>query len=142
VDAAFAHRLGAVCDEWNSFASTHQYPGSTHPQAATVVELPKIGSWIDSLTINHELVARTTALGTPTSGATAWARVLEDFARYEKAVATAAAAAKEADLQAWQPAEASWSAARESVSSDLLLAGIGGRSSCALPFIRPAGHGN
>jgi len=68
VDSAFAKKLGALCNEWNAFASSHQYPGAANPQAATVEELPKIGAWLDSLTINHELVARTTGLGTPGDG--------------------------------------------------------------------------
>jgi hypothetical protein len=141
VDSAFAKKLGALCNDWNSFASTHPYPGTANPQSATVEELPKIGAWIDSLTINHELVVKATGLGTPATGSTAWARVLEDFAQYEKAVATAAAAAKAGSLQRWQSAEASWSAARDTVREDLLKAGIGAQSSCSLPFIRPASHG-
>jgi hypothetical protein len=141
VDSAFAKRLNALCNDWNTFASSHQYPGAANPQAATVEELPKIGAWLDSLTINHELVTRATGLGTPATGTTAWARVLEDFAQYEKAVTTAAAAAKTANLQRWQSAEASWAAARDTVREDLLKAGIGAQSSCSLPFIRPASHG-
>ena len=100
VDAAFAKKMEALCNDWNSFASTHQYPGAANPQAATVEELPKIGAWIDSLPINHDLVTRAAGLGTPAAGATAWARVLVDFARYEKSVAAAAAAAKAGNLQA------------------------------------------
>jgi len=141
VDSAFAKKLGALCNEWNAFASSHQYPGAANPQAATVEELPKIGAWLDSLTINHELVARTTGLGTPAMGTAAWARVLDDFAQYEKAVTAAAAAAKTQNVQRWQSAEASWAAARDTVREDLLKAGIGGQSSCSLPFIRPASHG-
>ena len=141
VDAAFAKKMGALCNEWNSFASNHQYPGVANPQAATVEELPKIAAWIDSLTINHELLAKSTALGTPATGQASWARVLDDFASYEKAVATAATAAKSGGLQAWQSAETSWSAARDTVREDLLKVGIGGQSSsCTLPFIRPAAH--
>lgn len=140
VDSAFAKKLNTLCNDWNSFASTHQYPGGAGPQAATVEELPKIAAWLDSLTINHELVAKATGLGTPATGGTAWARVLEDFARYEKAVATAAAAAKTGSLERWQSAEASWSAARDTVREDLLKAGIGAQSSCSLPFARPVGH--
>jgi hypothetical protein len=140
VDTAFANKLGALCNEWNIFASTHQYPGGANPQAATVEELPKIGAWIDSLTINHELLVKATALGTPATGQGSWARVLEDFASYEKAVATAATTAKSGGLPAWQSAEASWSAARDTVREDLLKAGIGGQSNCTLPFIRPAAH--
>ena len=141
VDSAFAKKLGALCNDWNSFASSHQYPGAANPQAATVEELPKIGAWLESLPINHELVARASGLGTPATGSSAWARVLEDFAQYEKAVATASAAAKAGDLQRWQSAEASWAAARDTVREDLLKAGIGAQSSCSLPFIRPASHG-
>jgi hypothetical protein len=141
VDSAFAKKLDGVCNDWNSFASSHQYSGGANPQAATVEELPKMAAWLDSLTINHELVAKATGLGTPATGSTAWARVLEDFAQYEKAVATAAAAAKTGSLERWQSAEGSWSAARDIVREDLLKAGIGAKSSCSLPFIRPAGHG-
>ena len=99
VDAAFANKMGALCNEWNSFASTHQYPGAANAQAATVEELPKIAAWIDSLTINHELLAKATALGTPATGQASWPRVLEDFASYEKAVATAATTAKSGGLR-------------------------------------------
>jgi hypothetical protein len=141
VDPAFAKNLGALCNDWNSFASNHPYPGAPNPEAVTVEELPKISAWLDSLTMNRELVARATKLGTPATGQTAWARVLEDFAQYEKAVATAARVASTADRQAWQSAEASWAAARDLVREDLLIAGIGGQSSCSLPFIRPASHG-
>jgi hypothetical protein len=140
VDTAFANKLGALCNEWNIFASNHPYPGVANPQAATVEELPKIGAWIDSLPINHELLAKATALGTPTTGRGSWAHVLEDFASYEKAVGAAATAAKSGGLQAWQSAEASWSAARDAVREDLLKVGIGGQSNCTLPFIRPANH--
>jgi len=141
VDSAFAKKLGALCNGWNAFASSHQYPGAANPQAATVEELPKIGAWLDSMTGSHELVTKATGLGTPATGTTAWARVLEDFAQYETAVTTAAAAAKAANLQRWQSAEASWAAARDTVREDLLKAGIGAQSSCSLPFIRPASHG-
>ena len=47
VDSAFAKKLDALCNGWNSFASTHPYPGTANPQAATVEELPKIGAWLD-----------------------------------------------------------------------------------------------
>jgi hypothetical protein len=142
VDSAFAKKLEALCNDWNNFASSHQYPGAANPQAATVEELPKIAAWMDSLPINHELVARAAGLGTPAAGTTAWARVLDDFARYEKSVATAAAAAKAGNLQAWKTTEESWAAARDTVREDLLKAGIGNQSTCSLPFIRPASHGN
>lgn len=141
VDSAFAKKLAALCNDWNSYASSHQYPGTANPQAATVEELPKIGAWLDSLTINHELVAKAAGLGTPAAGTASWAHVLEDFAQYERSVASAATAAKAADLQAWKTAEASWGVARDTVREDLLKAGIGGQSSCSLPFIRPAAHG-
>jgi hypothetical protein len=138
VDSVFAKKMEALCNDWNSFASNHQYPGAANPQAATVDELPKIGAWIDSLPINHELVTRAAGLGTPAAGATAWARVLDDFARYEKSVATAVAAAKAGNLQAWKSTEESWAAARDTVREDLLKAGIGSQSTCSLPFMRPA----
>lgn len=142
VDSAFAKKMGALCQGWNNFASSHPYPGAANPQAVTVEELPKIGAWLDSLTINHELVAKATGLGTPATGQAGWAHVLVDFASYEKSVALAATAAKSGSLQAWQSAEASWSAARDTVREDLLKVGIGGQSSsCTLPFIRPASHG-
>ena len=140
VDSAFAKKVGALCDEWNSFASNHQYPGVANPQAITREELSKIGAWMDSLPINHELVTKATGLGTPAEGASAWAHVLEGFTEYQKAVTAAANAAKVGELQAWQTAEKSWSAARDKVREDLLQAGIGAKSSCSLPFIRPAGH--
>jgi hypothetical protein len=140
VDAAFIKKLNALCNDWNSFASTHKYPGATHPQAATVEELPKVGAWLDASTMNHELVAKATGLGTPATGSAAWARVLEDFAQYEKAVASAAATAKTGSLERWQSAESSWAAARDTVREDLLKAGIGAKSSCSLPFSRPAGE--
>ena len=80
VDSAFAAKVDALCQDWNNFASNHQYPGAANPQAATIEELPKIAAWIDALPINHELVARATGLGTPAAGTAAWARVLADSA--------------------------------------------------------------
>ena len=142
IDTAFASKLGVLCQDWNNFASHHQYPGVPDPQAATVQELAKIGDWINSLPMNHELVAKAAGLGAPTAGTEAWSRVLEDFALYEKSIATAAAAAKARNLQEWKPAEESWSAATETVREDLVKAGVGAQSTCSFPFARPAGHGN
>jgi hypothetical protein len=142
VDSGFAQKLAALCNDWNSFASSHQYPVGPNPQAATREMLPKIGAWMDSLPINHELVARARSLGAPATGTVAWAHVLESFTQYQESVTSAAAAAKAADLQAWQTSEVAWSAARDNVREDLLKAGIGAQSSCSLPFIRPSGHGD
>jgi len=133
--------VDALCQDWNNFASNHQYPGAANPQAATIEELPKIAAWIDALPINHEIVVRATGLGTPAAGTAAWARVLADSATYQEAVATAMAAAKAGNLQAWQSAETSWGAARDTVREDLLEAGIGGHSTCSLTFARHASHG-
>lgn len=142
VDAAFAKRLDALCQDWNNVASYHQYPVVADPQAATVQELAKIGEWVDSLPMNRELVAKAAGLGAPTAGTEAWGRVLADFALYETSIATAAAAAKAGNVQAWKPAEESWSAARETVREDLVKAGVGAQSTCSFLFARPAGHGN
>jgi hypothetical protein len=83
-------------------------------------------------------VAKAAGLGAPTAGKEAWARVLEDFALYEKPIATAGAAAKTGNLQGWKPAEESWSAARETVREDLVKgAGVGAESTCSLLFAPP-----
>ncbi len=142
VDAAFGAKLGALCQDWNNFASYHQYPGVADPQAATVDELAKIANWIGSLPMNHELVAKAAGLGAPAKGTDAWGNVLKDLALYEKSIAAAAAAAKAGNLQEWKPAEESWSAARETVREGLVKAGVGAQSTCSLLFARPAGHGN
>jgi hypothetical protein len=142
VDKAFAMKVDAVCQDWLNYASYHQYPGVADPQAATVDELSKIADWINTMPIHRDLVAKTTALGSPATGTAAWARVLADFASYQQSVAAAGAAARSGSHQAWKPAEDSWSAARDTVLHDLVEAGIGAQSPCSLLFARPAGHGN
>ena len=65
VDSAFAKKLGALCNDWNSFASSHQYSGGANPQAATVEELPKMAAWLDSASLDP---GKTLVIGLDTIG--------------------------------------------------------------------------
>ena len=124
------------------FANYHQYPGVADPQAATVQELAKIGDWVNSLPMNHELVAK--AAGT--RRAYRWDRGLVPRTRRLRPVREvhrySRRGGQAANLQEWKPAEESWSTARETVREDLVKAGVGAQSTCSFHFARPACHGN
>ena len=138
VDAAFRKKVDTMCGEWLQYATNHQYPyENANPDVATAAQLPTIAAYLDSVPMNHEAVAKATALGAPAQGGGAWAAVVKDMDRFQVAAAAAIASAKTGDVAAWKTSAATWAAAREAVRADLIVAGVSGpQNSCQFLFSR------
>ena len=94
----------------------------------------------DAQPVNHEAQARLTAIGTPAQGTKDWVTVLADVGHFQTAAAQALAAARTADVSAWQTAFSRFESAKDAVRSDLAQSGFKASGSCQLVFWRTTEH--
>jgi hypothetical protein len=140
VDAAFAAKVEALCVEWLRAGQAHQYTGEGGPGVATAAQLPTVAADLLAQPVNHEAQARLTAIGTPAQGTKDWVTVLADVGHFQTAAAQALAAARTADVSAWQTAFSRFESAKDAVRSDLAQSGFKASGSCQLVFWRTTEH--
>jgi hypothetical protein len=113
-----------------------------NPLALTRDQLSRAAAYLDSLTVNHDLVSSTTGLGAPGSGGEAWSTLRSDFEAYQQHQNAAIAAAKASDLSAWATTAAAADRAREAIISDLSRGGFAFNDPCQILFTRGSFHGD
>jgi hypothetical protein len=142
VDTAFKVKVDAVCAAWVADGIKHQPPFYMgNPLAITQDQLPQAATYLDSLSVNHDLVKNTSDVGTPNMGKDAWSTLRADFEAFQKAETAAIAAAKASDLAAWTTQASAAEKARDAILNDLHTAGFHGRDPCQDVFVRGAFHG-
>jgi len=143
VDKPFRAKMSSLCLAWLADGNKKPPPFYMgNPLALTVDQLPRAGAYLDSLTVNHDLVSSTSALGAPAAGADAWSTLRSDFKAYQQQQSAAIAAAKASDLAAWTTTAAAADLARDAILSDVARGGFPFSDPCQIVFTRGSFHGD
>ena len=140
VDDEFRTKVLAMCESMVDFQVTHQFAdveAYLHPQAG---QLADVAAHLDAQPLNHALLTKAAALGTPTAGAESWAQVRATFATFAKAAKDQIDAAKTADLSRWNAAFTPVDDARTATRDALYVAGFGRNDVCSFLFAPYGGH--